>query len=757
MGLFTRNRFVGLIACCAPAIFIFLVGALIASQQLGVQKSQPFDYVKTDIGEAAPTLAQITSLPNSAWTTLPRGETIKGEIRNYHYWMRVEIPPVATDSKADEPQTTVVGIPLMYVQDVEFYLQDHAKNAPREVSSGRKPSTWESTSEPVYRITASPKHRQFLYVHLLSTRLLKLPLYVLSAQDYRDKITERQLFLSIINGGLLFMMAIALVLYFLLHQPLYLYSCSFQAFLALVLSCTNGALFHYLPWLTATPYLHQLLIIEASTFAILSFGLAALEILPKLPSTATLMRRWKTEIMVVFALMVLAPAVPSSLHTVIVAVSLVALVAELTAFLMSPYTGIMHMRPIIVMGSSFWSTFLLTLLAISGILPNSIYLENAYAIGQFWAAVILAGEIARRTRTLDTERLDVLNKLKSGDALRPELSSPTYSEELHVSIMFIDIISFSVISEHRSPESTFKELSKRLRSLTEIIERHGGTIDRSLGDGLLCFFGDGHGQEHHAMRAFRAAAAIQQSIMAEAKVALALEEERILMPVRIGIHSDQVVIGNIAGAMQIDFTMVGQGVNFASNLEQACGPFQIMVSHETYTLLIANDFPASMFSSINIAVKHRHSLLQAFEHNPFMNESGTVDRAMNLHYGQLGMSAREVRYAVHPESLLTLVGEYGEHQVLDFSLYGFRARSTTFLGQHAIFEATIHSSQSVTDHALSEKLLRSLTIEVRWSRSYNNYFEHGLKIVGSSQEQAHFRVALMLASTGPSHAVRRLA
>ena len=755
MGLFTRNRSVGLIACCAPAILIFLVGALIASQQLGVQKSQPFDYIKTDIGEAAPTLAQITSLPNSAWTTLTKGTTIKGETRAHTYWMRVAIPPVATDSKIDEAKTTVAGIPLMYVQDVEFYLQENTQKLPRQILSGRTPSTWESTSEPVYRITPSPNHTQFLYVHLISTRLLKVPLYVLSEQNYRDKINERQLFLSIINGGLLFMMAIALVLYFLLHQPLYFYSCGFQAFLALVLSSTNGAIFHYLPWLAATPHIHQLLIIEASTFAILSFGLAALEILPKLPSTATLMRRWKTEIIVVFALMILVPAVPSSIHTVIVAVSFVALVAELTAFLMSPYTSIMHMRPIIVMGSSFWSTFLLTILAIAGILPNSTYLENAYAIGQFWAAVILAGEIARRTRILDGERREVLSKLKSGDPLRPELSTPTQTEEIHVSIMFIDIISFSVISEHRSPESTFKELSKRLRSLTEIIERHGGTIDRSLGDGLLCFFGQG--QEHHAVRAFRAAAAIQQSIMAEAKVALAFEDERILMPVRIGIHTDQVVIGNIAGAMQIDFTMVGQGVNFASNLEQACGPFQIMVSHETYTLMIANNFPASMFSSINIAVKHRQSLLLAFEHNPFMNESGAVDRAMNLHYSQLGLSAREVRYAVHPESQLTLVGEYGEHQVLDFSLYGFRARSTTFLGQHAIFEATIHSSQPGTNQALSEKLLRSLTIEVRWSRSYHNYFEHGLKIVGSSQEQAHFRVALMLAASENPHPKRRLA
>ena len=757
MDLFTRNHTVGLIACCAPAILICLVGAFIASQQLGVQKSQPFEYIKTDTGEAAPTLAQVTSLPSSAWTQQPRGGMIGGELRDQNFWMRVEIPPVATDSKADELKTTVVGIPLMYVQDVEFYLQDSAKQLPRQVLSGRAPSTWQSTSEPVYRITASPKHTQYLYVNLHSTKLLKVPLFILSEQNYRKKITERQLFLGIVYGGFLFMMAIALILYFLLHKPLYLYICSFQAFLALVLSSTNGAFFNYLPWLAGTPHLHQLFIIEASTFAILSFGLAVLAIFPKLQNTAQLMRRWKIEIIVVFVIMLAIPAIPSSQHTLIVAVSLVALVAELTAFVMSPYTTIMNMRPIIVMGSSFWSTFLLTLLAIAGILPNSIYLESAYAVGQFWAAVILAGEIARRTRTLDRERLEVLDKLKSGDALRTELSTPTYSEELHVSIMFIDIISFSVISEHRSPESTFKELSKRLRSLTGIIERHGGTIDRSLGDGLLCFFGQGLGQEHHAVRALRAAVAIQQSIMAEAKVALALEDERILMPVRIGIHSDQVVIGNIAGAMKIDFTMVGQGVNFASNLEQACGPFQIMVSRETYTLLIAYDFSASMFSSINIAVKHRHSLLQAFEHNPFMRESGAVDRAMNLHYGQLGMSAREVRYAVHPEAQLTLVGEYGEHQVLDFSLYGFRARSTTFLGQHAIFEATIHSSQPATDHALSEKLLRSLTIEVRWSRSYNNYFEHGLKIVGSSQEQAHFRVALMLASTGPSHTVRRLA
>ena len=89
----------------------------------------------------------------------------------------------------------------------------------------------------------------------------------------------------------------------------------------------------------------------------------------------------------------------------------------------------------------------------------------------------------------------------------------------------------------------------------------------------------------------------------------------LVMPVRIGMHSSKMLLGNIGGATRIDFTMIGAGVNFASRLEAACTPFKLMLSETCYEHLRTLGYVASDFSRVGISIKHKPELVTSYEYD----------------------------------------------------------------------------------------------------------------------------------------------
>src|SRR5690606_9173672 len=108
-----------------------------------------------------------------------------------------------------------------------------------------------------------------------------------------------------------------------------------------------------------------------------------------------------------------------------------------------------------------------------------------------------------------------------------------------VSIMFIDIVGFSAISESRSPEEVFKYLKDLMDRMRSEIHAHGGVVDRVLGDGLLAFFGyhyDGRkASDDHASQALAAALVIQRQ---NVEHCLKAGDGDPIFPLRIGINTD---------------------------------------------------------------------------------------------------------------------------------------------------------------------------------------------------------------------------
>lgn len=191
------------------------------------------------------------------------------------------------------------------------------------------------------------------------------------------------------------------------------------------------------------------------------------------------------------------------------------------------------------------------------------------------------------------------------------------SRRRKLTVFFSDIIGFTARTERMEPEDLSFHLNSYLGTMSTITERHGGTLDKFVGDAVLIFFGDpqtrGVGEDAVACVAMACE-------MRDAIQALILEWERSgIEPgfaVRIGIATGYCTVGNFGSDRRMEYTVIGNSVNLASRLESNAEPGQILISEETH-LLVKDEFECESMEPIqaknvarpviNYAVRGRRS------------------------------------------------------------------------------------------------------------------------------------------------------
>ncbi len=140
--------------------------------------------------------------------------------------------------------------------------------------------------------------------------------------------------------------------------------------------------------------------------------------------------------------------------------------------------------------------------------------------------------------------------------------------------MFVDFRSFTADARSRSPQDVVDRLDAAFAVLVEILDRHGGIVNKFLGDGFLALFG----------APFEAPEAAHHAVAAAREMLLAMDRinEADSWPLRIGIgiHFGDVVAGNIGSPRRKEYTVIGDTVNFASRLESLNKQFgsQLLIS-----------------------------------------------------------------------------------------------------------------------------------------------------------------------------------
>jgi adenylate cyclase len=150
----------------------------------------------------------------------------------------------------------------------------------------------------------------------------------------------------------------------------------------------------------------------------------------------------------------------------------------------------------------------------------------------------------------------------------------TASDIRRIAVMFLDFRSFTADARSRSPQDVVDRLDGAFAVLVEILDRHGGIVNKFLGDGFLALFG----------APFEAPEAAHHAVAAAREMLLAMDRinEADSWPLRIGIgiHFGDVVAGNIGSPRRKEYTVIGDTVNFASRLESLNKQFgsQLLIS-----------------------------------------------------------------------------------------------------------------------------------------------------------------------------------
>ena len=166
-----------------------------------------------------------------------------------------------------------------------------------------------------------------------------------------------------------------------------------------------------------------------------------------------------------------------------------------------------------------------------------------------------------------------------GAALAAPVDAPREARKL-VTVLFTDVAGSTDLADRVDPESVRRVMGRYFEEMSAVIERHGGTVEKFIGDAIMAVFGIPAVHEDDALRAVRAAVE-----MGRALEALNGELERewgVRIAVRTGINTGEVVAGD-AGAAQMLVT--GDAVNVAARLQQAAEAGEILVGRDTYLLL----------------------------------------------------------------------------------------------------------------------------------------------------------------------------
>jgi len=188
----------------------------------------------------------------------------------------------------------------------------------------------------------------------------------------------------------------------------------------------------------------------------------------------------------------------------------------------------------------------------------------------------------------------------------PELGGETRE----VTVFFSDIEGFSKIAEHMSPDGLTALMNEYLSAMTDIIERHGGYVDKYIGDSIVAMFGAPANDPAHAANAARAALECCTKL-AELNRDSAMFREHPLAQ-RIGINSGEAVVGNFGSRRRFNYSAMSDAVNLASRLEGANKFYGTTIIASETTVAQAGD--AFAWRELDaVRVKGRDQALKIYE------------------------------------------------------------------------------------------------------------------------------------------------
>ncbi len=156
-----------------------------------------------------------------------------------------------------------------------------------------------------------------------------------------------------------------------------------------------------------------------------------------------------------------------------------------------------------------------------------------------------------------------------------ELAPPPPRRDVRktVTVVFCDVTGSTALGERLDPEAMRRTIGRYFEEIRLVVERHGGTVEKFIGDAVMAVFGIPVAHEDDALRAVRAVAEIRERLEALG------EQLSVALSFRTGVNTGEVVAG------EGETLVTGDAVNVAARLEQAAAPGEILIGAETLSLV----------------------------------------------------------------------------------------------------------------------------------------------------------------------------
>jgi class 3 adenylate cyclase/tetratricopeptide (TPR) repeat protein len=155
-------------------------------------------------------------------------------------------------------------------------------------------------------------------------------------------------------------------------------------------------------------------------------------------------------------------------------------------------------------------------------------------------------------------------------------------ERKQVTVLFADLKGSMELLADRDPEEARKLLDPVLERMMDAVHRYEGTVNQVMGDGIMALFGAPLAHEDHAVRACYAALRMQEAVAQYADGVF--RAHGVLIQIRVGLNSGEVVVRAIGSDLHMDYTAVGQTTHLAARMEQMAAPGTILLAPATLQL-----------------------------------------------------------------------------------------------------------------------------------------------------------------------------